>query len=232
MRPRACLYQGVSGPDVAVTPKTLPFVDGIREEVRQRSSPIAATPPMTRSTTSPTPSSGRVRPTRTSSSTHSSRPMGRNHRPGPVRGQGQLAPPHALKIGNGRHHTGLMLQWQDGKQINMWPADVANGKMKFPSFVKLSHVQLIRQDPPSLEIESGGILYDRMTSLLLRAPLMPGIRANPDRWFRDQLALCAGRHGVHADLRRVGRAESVARSATWCRASVSGMGCSTARVSV
>jgi branched-chain amino acid transport system substrate-binding protein len=29
-----------------------------------------------------------------------------------------------------------MLQWQDGKQINMWPAALANGKLEFPSFVK------------------------------------------------------------------------------------------------
>ena len=29
------LYQGVSGPEVAVTPKTLPFADALREEVRQ-----------------------------------------------------------------------------------------------------------------------------------------------------------------------------------------------------
>jgi len=30
-----------------------------------------------------------------------------------------------------------MLQWQDGKQINLWPANVANGKLKFPKFVKV-----------------------------------------------------------------------------------------------
>jgi branched-chain amino acid transport system substrate-binding protein len=31
-----------------------------------------------------------------------------------------------------------MLQWQDGKQLNMWPANLANGKLKFPAFVKSS----------------------------------------------------------------------------------------------
>jgi branched-chain amino acid transport system substrate-binding protein len=44
--------------------------------------------------------------------------------------------PHALKIGPDTI-TGLMLQWQDGKQVNLWPANVANGKLKFPKFVKL-----------------------------------------------------------------------------------------------
>ena len=30
-----------------------------------------------------------------------------------------------------------MLQWQNGKQVNLWPAKVANGKLKFPTFIKL-----------------------------------------------------------------------------------------------
>ncbi len=33
--------------------------------------------------------------------------------------------------------TGITLQWQDGKQVALWPASVANGKVKFPAFVKL-----------------------------------------------------------------------------------------------
>jgi hypothetical protein len=33
--------------------------------------------------------------------------------------------------------TGLMLQWQDGKQVTLWPAKVANGTLKFPKFVKV-----------------------------------------------------------------------------------------------
>jgi branched-chain amino acid transport system substrate-binding protein len=41
-----------------------------------------------------------------------------------------------LKVGDDTI-TGLMLQWQDGKQVNLWPANVANGKLKFPSFIKL-----------------------------------------------------------------------------------------------
>ena len=44
--------------------------------------------------------------------------------------------PHALKIGADTI-TGLMLQWQDGKQVNLWPANVANGKLKFPNFIKV-----------------------------------------------------------------------------------------------
>ena len=36
-----------------------------------------------------------------------------------------------------------MLQWQDGKQVNLWPREVANGKLKFPPFIK------IKTDPSS-----------------------------------------------------------------------------------
>jgi len=30
-----------------------------------------------------------------------------------------------------------MLQWQNGKQVNLWPAKVANGTLKFPKFIKV-----------------------------------------------------------------------------------------------
>ena len=43
---------------------------------------------------------------------------------------------HALKYGQGLV-TGVTFQWQDGKQVTLWPADKANGKVKFPSFIKL-----------------------------------------------------------------------------------------------
>jgi branched-chain amino acid transport system substrate-binding protein len=43
---------------------------------------------------------------------------------------------HGLKTGPG-YITGLMLQWRDGKQQNMWPKELAVGELKFPAFVKL-----------------------------------------------------------------------------------------------
>ena len=48
--------------------------------------------------------------------------------------------PHALKVGPDTI-TGLMLQWQNGKQVNLWPEKLANGKMKFPSFIKVGSAQ-------------------------------------------------------------------------------------------
>jgi branched-chain amino acid transport system substrate-binding protein len=46
------------------------------------------------------------------------------------------ANPHALKIGP-ETITGLMLQWQNGKQVNLWPSKLANGTLKFPKFIKV-----------------------------------------------------------------------------------------------
>ena len=43
---------------------------------------------------------------------------------------------HGLRYGPGLV-TGVAIQWQDGKQMCVWPKDKANAKLKFPSFVKL-----------------------------------------------------------------------------------------------
>ncbi|MBU6499098.1 MAG: ABC transporter substrate-binding protein [Rhodospirillales bacterium] len=43
---------------------------------------------------------------------------------------------HGMRVGPG-YITGLMEQWQDGKQVTVWPPAVATGKLKFPAFVKL-----------------------------------------------------------------------------------------------
>ena len=45
---------------------------------------------------------------------------------------------HAMKTGPG-FVSGLMLQWHDGKQMTVWPTEVANAKMAFPSFVKVGN---------------------------------------------------------------------------------------------
>jgi branched-chain amino acid transport system substrate-binding protein len=44
---------------------------------------------------------------------------------------------HGLKYGSGLV-TGVHLQWQSGKQVAIWPTEVANGKIAFPSFIKLA----------------------------------------------------------------------------------------------
>ncbi len=43
---------------------------------------------------------------------------------------------HAIKYGPGLI-TGVDVQWQDGKQVCVWPANMANAKIKFPAFIKV-----------------------------------------------------------------------------------------------
>jgi branched-chain amino acid transport system substrate-binding protein len=43
--------------------------------------------------------------------------------------------PHAMKYGSD-FVPGLVVQWQDGKQVAVWPKNVAVGKITFPAFVK------------------------------------------------------------------------------------------------
>ncbi len=43
---------------------------------------------------------------------------------------------HGMKVGPG-FISGLMVQWQGGKQVTVWPSDVAVGKLGFPDFIKL-----------------------------------------------------------------------------------------------
>jgi branched-chain amino acid transport system substrate-binding protein len=40
---------------------------------------------------------------------------------------------HGLKYG-ADHVSGMVFQWQDGKQVTVWPAKVAEGKLKYPGF--------------------------------------------------------------------------------------------------
>jgi branched-chain amino acid transport system substrate-binding protein len=43
---------------------------------------------------------------------------------------------HSVEYGPGLV-TGVVIQWQNGKQVTVWPTDKAKGKISFPSFVKL-----------------------------------------------------------------------------------------------
>ncbi len=43
---------------------------------------------------------------------------------------------HGMKIGKG-FITGLLVEWKDGKQVTVWPREVAVGALTFPAFVKL-----------------------------------------------------------------------------------------------
>jgi branched-chain amino acid transport system substrate-binding protein len=44
---------------------------------------------------------------------------------------------HGLKYGPD-NINGLVFQWQDGKQVTVWPKKIADGSLKYPSFTKIS----------------------------------------------------------------------------------------------
>src|SRR5271154_3092737 len=129
------LYQAFAGPGVAVSPKTLPFVAAFKAKYGNNPSYCGYT------------AYDEVYyladAIKRAGSTDSDKLVAALEKTdyvgtiGRVQFKGKDSPnPHALKVGPDTI-TGLMLQWQDGKQTNLWPAKVANGKLKFPKFIKV-----------------------------------------------------------------------------------------------
>jgi len=129
------LYQSFAGPGVAVTPKTLPFVAAFNKKYGNNPSYCGYTAyDEVYYITEAIKRAGSTDPDKLVDALEQTDYVGTIGR---VQFKGKDSPnPHALKIGAGTI-SGLMLQWQDGKQVNLWPANVANGKLKFPKFIKI-----------------------------------------------------------------------------------------------
>ena len=130
------LYQGVSGPDVAVTPKSIPFAEGFKAKFGNYPSYAGYT------------SYDEVYfiadAVKRAGSTDADKMVDALEKTdwegtiGRVQFYGKDDPfTHSIKYGKGLI-TGLMLQWQDGKQVSVWPKEVAKGTLKFPSFIKVT----------------------------------------------------------------------------------------------
>jgi branched-chain amino acid transport system substrate-binding protein len=126
----------VSGPGVAVTPRTLPFVDAYQKKY--------GNVPAYSGYTSYDEVYMIADAIKRAGSTDSDKMVAAMEKTDYVGTIGRVvfrpkgdAHPHALMTGKG-YITGLMLQWQDGKQVNVWPKELAKAKLKFPSFIKLS----------------------------------------------------------------------------------------------
>ncbi|MET4800271.1 ABC transporter substrate-binding protein [Bradyrhizobium sp. LB11.1] len=131
------LYQGVSGPGVAVTPKSVPFAENFKKKFGNYPSYAGYT------------SYDEVYyiadAVKRAGSTDADKLVDALEKTdwegtiGRVQFYGKDDPfTHSIKYGKGLI-TGLMLQWQDGKQSAVWPKDVAKVDIKFPSFIKLSN---------------------------------------------------------------------------------------------
>ena len=129
------LFNAVSGPGVAVTPKTLPFVAAYQKKYGNS--------PAYSGYTAYDEVYMIAEAVKRAGSTDSEKlvaAMEKTDYVGTI-GRIEFLPKgdphvHGLRTGPG-YITGLMLQWQDGKQVNMWPKQLAGGDMKFPPFVKL-----------------------------------------------------------------------------------------------
>ena len=130
------LYQGVSGPGVAVTPKSIPFAEGFKTKFGNYPSYAGYT------------SYDEVYyiadAVKRAGSTDADKLVDALEKTdwegtiGRVQFYGKDEPfTHSLKYARGLL-TGLMLQWQDGKQVAVWPKEVAKAQMKFPSFIKVT----------------------------------------------------------------------------------------------
>ena len=128
------LYNGVSGPGVATTPKTLPFVEAYQKKYNAFPSYAGYT-----AYDEVYYISEAIKRAGSTDSDKLVTALEATDYEGTI-GRIQFLPKgdprvHGLKTGKGAI-TGLMLQWQDGKQVNLWPKEVANGKLAFPSFIK------------------------------------------------------------------------------------------------
>src|SRR6202451_518470 len=130
------LYQGVSGPDVAVTPKSVPFAEGFKAKFGNY--------PSYAGYTAYDEGYYIADAVKRAASTDGDKMVEALEKTdwegtsGRTQFYGKDDPfTHSIKYGKGLI-TGLMLQWQDGKQISVWPKEVAKGQLKFPSFIKVT----------------------------------------------------------------------------------------------
>jgi branched-chain amino acid transport system substrate-binding protein len=129
------LYFGVSGPGVAVSDKTLPFVDAFVKKFGNDPSYAGYT-----AYDEVYIIADAIKRAGSTDSDKIVTAMEATDFIGTI-GRTTFLPKgdphvHGLRVGKG-YLTGLFLQWQNGQQVNMWPTDLAKGKLIFPSFVKV-----------------------------------------------------------------------------------------------
>jgi branched-chain amino acid transport system substrate-binding protein len=130
------LYQGVSGPDVAVTPKSIPFAEGFKAKFGNYPSYAGYTTyDEVYYIADAVKRAGSTDADKMVDALEKTDWVGTIGRIQFYGKDDQFT--HSIKYGKGLI-TGLMLQWQDGKQVSVWPKEVAKGQLKFPSFIKFS----------------------------------------------------------------------------------------------
>jgi branched-chain amino acid transport system substrate-binding protein len=130
------LYQGVSGPNVAVTPRSVPFAEGFKAKFGNYPSYAGYTAyDEVYYIADAVKRAGSVEADKMVEALEKTDWEGTIGRTQFYGKDDQFT--HSIKYGKGLI-TGLMLQWQDGKQVSVWPKEVAKGQLKFPSFIKVT----------------------------------------------------------------------------------------------
>jgi branched-chain amino acid transport system substrate-binding protein len=130
------LYQGVSGPGVAVTPKSIPFAEGFKTKFGNYPSYAGYTAyDEVYFIADAVKRAGSIDADKLVDALEKTDWEGTIGR---IQFYGKDDPfTHSIKYGKGLI-TGLMLQWQDGQQVAVWPKEVAKAQIKFPSFIKVT----------------------------------------------------------------------------------------------
>jgi branched-chain amino acid transport system substrate-binding protein len=130
------IYQTISAPDVAVTPKTLPFTKAYEKR-------YGITPAYCGYTTydevyyivDAIKRAGGTDPDKMVAALEKTSWTGTI---GKVEFYGRDSDfTHAIKV-SPEYVAGMLVQWQAGKQVTIWPANIANAKLKFPAFIKMA----------------------------------------------------------------------------------------------
>ncbi len=130
------LYQGVSGPGLAITPKSLPFANAFLKKFGNFPSYCGYT-----AYDEVYYIADAVKRAGSTDSDKLVAALEKTDWEGTI-GRVQFYGKddqftHGLKYGKGLI-TGAMLQWQDGQQVPVWPSEVAKAQLKFPSFIKVT----------------------------------------------------------------------------------------------
>ncbi len=128
------LYQAVSSPDVAVTPKTIPFADNFKKRFGNYPSYCGYTAyDEVYYIADAIKRAGSTDPDKLVDALEKTDWIGTVGR---VQFYGKDEPfTHSIRYG--KDLSGLILQWQNGKQVTVWPGNLASGKVSFPAFIKL-----------------------------------------------------------------------------------------------
>src|SRR6202035_993286 len=130
------LYQGVSGPGVAVTDKSVPFANAFKAKFGNFPSYAGYT--AYDEVYFIADAVKRARSTDADKLVEALEKTDWVGTIGRVQFYGKDDPfTHSIRYGKGLI-TGAMLQWQDGAQVAVWPPEVAKAKLKFPSFIKVT----------------------------------------------------------------------------------------------